>query len=536
MSTAWHDVNALYQIYPRSFRDANGDGVGDLRGIIEKLSYLKGDKDSLGVDAIWLSPIFTSPQHDCGYDVSDYRDIDPLFGDLSTFQELLAKAHQRGIKVMLDFVPNHSSDQHEWFRQSASSRDSPYRDYYVWSDAQPDGSAPNNWLSMAGGSAWQWHEPTQQYYLHSFLPSQPDLNWENEKVRHEMANVLRYWFDMGVDGFRVDAIWPLSKDLEAGDNPMNPDYYGGDDDYGSYIHSNSKGGPRLHEFLRCMADVTQEYKDRLLIFEFYPDDRLGNRLEQYEAVQGVRPGIATAFYFEGFQSEWWARRFQENFDAFSRRYDSLPVATLGNHDQTRIASKYGMAQAKALALMELTLPGLPAVYYGEELGMLDVDITPEEATDRFEGGAGMDARDRYRTPMRWNSEEGAGFSSKQPWLPIGPNRDWMNVAAQRHTDHSFWNMYKALLELRAAEPALRYGSYSNWQEVSDEVMTYRRSHEGVEFYVAINFTDRHVNISVPVNGVVMVGTNSPRQWPLHVGEHALRPFEAILIRTNGNQE
>lgn len=532
MSTSWHDVNALYQIYPRSFMDANGDGVGDLEGIIEKLAYFKGEETSLGVDAIWLSPIFPSPQDDCGYDVSDYCDIDPLFGDMATFEQLLALAHARGIKVMLDFVPNHSSDQHEWFKQAASSRDNPYRDYYVWKDATSDGSPPNNWLSMAGGAAWTWHEPTQQYYLHSFLPSQPDLNWDNEKVRHEMANVLRFWFDRGVDGFRVDAIWPLSKNFEAGDNPMNPDFYGGDDNYGSYVHVNSKGGTRLYEYLRHMADVAAEYADRLLLFEFYPDDRLGSRLEQYEAVQAIRPGVTSAFYFEGFQTEWWARAYQERFDAFARRHDQLPVATLGNHDQTRIASKYGMAQAKALALMELTLPGMPAVYYGEELGMLDVDINPRDAKDRFDGGAGLDARDRYRTPMRWTKETRGGFSTNTPWLPIGPHREWMNVASQRATEHSFWRMYQKLLRLRHITTALRYGAYDTWREASDETMAYRRTFGKDVYFVVINFTDRHETVALPDVGTVIVSTNASDEWTLSRSEIVLRPFEAVLIRAD----
>ena len=258
MTKSWRNVNAIYQIYPRSFKDTNGDGVGDLRGIIEKIDYLKGEDKSLGVDAIWLSPIFSSPQIDCGYDISDYRSIDPLFGGMAMFDELLLQAHKRDLKVMLDLVPNHSSDQHAWFKESSSSRDNSKRDYYIWRDAKSDGTPPNNWLSMSGGSAWQWHDKTGQYYLHSFLPSQPDLNWDNPEVRQEIFEIMRFWFEKGVDGFRVDAIWPLSKNFAAGDNPRNPEYYAGDEDYGSYIHQNSKGGPKLCEYLRMMSDVALE--------------------------------------------------------------------------------------------------------------------------------------------------------------------------------------------------------------------------------------------------------------------------------------
>ena len=316
MTKSWRDVNAIYQIYPRSFKDTNGDGVGDLRGIIEKIDYLKGEDKSLGVDAIWLSPIFSSPQIDCGYDISDYRSIDPLFGGMAMFDELLLQAHKRDLKVMLDLVPNHSSDQHAWFKESSSSRDNSKRDYYIWRDAKSDGTPPNNWLSMSGGSAWQWHDKTGQYYLHSFLPSQPDLNWDNPEVRQEIFEIMRFWFEKGVDGFRVDAIWPLSKNFAAGDNPRNPEYYAGDEDYGSYIHQNSKGGPKLCEYLRMMSDVALEYKNKFLVYEFYPDDRFGSRFDQYSAIQKVAPGVSSTFYFEAFQTEWWARKFQEKFNAF----------------------------------------------------------------------------------------------------------------------------------------------------------------------------------------------------------------------------
>lgn len=534
MNKQWRDVNGIYQIYPRSFYDTSGNGIGDLRGIIDKLAYLKGGDDSLGIDAMWLSPIFPSPQKDCGYDVSDYQSIDPLFGDMPTFQELLTKSHERGIKVMLDFVPNHTSDQHSWFQEAASSRHNPKRDYYVWRDAKSDGSAPNNWLSMAGGSAWRWHEPTGQYYLHSFLPSQPDLNWDNPRVREEMLNVLRFWFDRGVDGFRVDAIWPLSKNLAAGDNPLNPDYYGGDDDYGSYIHRHSKGGPRLREYLHLMSETAAEYDDRFLLYEFYPDDRFGSRFSQYLDIQSIYPGVSSAFFFEGFQTEWWARKFQEKFDFYSQRYDQLPVMTLGNHDQTRIASKYGMAQAKALAVMELTLPGIPAIYYGEELGMVDVDIKSDDTHDQFSGGAGLDARDRYRTPMRWDTTIYAGFSGQRPWLPIGEHVEWMNVASQRTTNHSFWRLYQKLLYLRAEYPALRHGRYTTWREANDETMAFCREQEGDEFYTVLNFTDRETEVILPRSGRVLASTNSVDPYELSDAKINLRPFEAAVIKAHEN--
>ncbi|NLA42792.1 DUF3459 domain-containing protein [Candidatus Saccharibacteria bacterium] len=531
----WRDVNAIYQIYPRSFYDSNGDGVGDIEGVIAKLDYLKSKDDSLGIDAIWFSPMFPSPQKDCGYDVSDYRGVDPIFGDMNSLKRLLDEAHARDIKVLLDYVPNHSSDQHEWFKEASSSRDNSKRDYYVWRDAKPDGSVPTNWLSMSGGSTWTWHEPTQQYYLHSFLPSQPDLNWDNPVLREEMLNVLRYWMDMGVDGFRADAVWPISKNFEAGDNPMNPEFYGGDDNFGSYIHANSRGGPNLHKYLRMMTDVVAEYENRFIVFEFYPDDRFGSRLDQYFKMQDINPGYASTFFFEGFQLQWWARQFQGSFDAmFSKYYKDLPVATLGNHDQMRIASKFGMAQAKALAVMELTLPGVPSVYYGEELGMLDVEIKPEDAFDRFAGGAGLDARDKYRTPMRWDNSKYAGFSTVKPWLPVGPHKEWMNVEAQQKTDHSFLKMYQKLLRLRSEEPTIRYGSYDNWRETSDEIMTFRRSLDGKEFYTVVNFTDYSIDLDLPKPGRVICSTNTHKEYDIDSTKMTIHPFEAVVVRAKNS--
>ena len=528
MSKKWWDVNAIYQIYPRSFRDSNGDGIGDLRGIIEKLPYLKGRDDSLGIDAIWLSPIFLSPQIDCGYDVEDYRSIDPLFGGMAMLDELIYQAHKLDIKVLLDFVPNHSSITHKWFKEASSSKDNPKRDYYVWRDAKDDGSEPNNWLSMSGGKAWTWHEETGQYYLHSFLSNMPDLNWDNPKLREEMFNILRFWFKRGVDGFRVDAVWPLSKRFE--DNPMNPEYFGGYDDYGSYIHINSKGGPNLTKYLRMISEVAAEFEDKFMVYEFYPDDRLGSRLEQYSSVQDIYPGVSSAFFFEGFQCEWWARKYQENFNHFAKYYDKLPVCVLGNHDQTRIASKFGVQQAKALGLMQLTLPGVPGVYYGDELGMLDVEIKPEDRVDRFAGGAGLDARDNYRTPMRWNSQENVGFSKSKAWLPIGDNKDTINVESEKDDKHSFWRMYNKLLKIRHNEPVLRYGEYYNWQETNDNYMTFARKLGDKEYYVVVNFCDFFNEVTLPRDGEVVVSTNTTENYQSKDGKINIGPFEAVLIK------
>lgn len=528
MNKSWWEVNSIYQIYPKSFRDTNGDGIGDLRGIIEKLPYLKGEPDSLGVDAIWLSPIFMSPQLDNGYDVKDYYSVDPLFGGMAMLDELILRAHQRDMKVMLDFVPNHSSIHHQWFKEASSSRDNPKRDYYVWRDAKPDGSEPTNWLSMSGGKAWTWHEPTQQYYLHSFLSDMPDLNWDNPVLREEMLNVLRFWFRRGIDGFRVDAIWPLSKTFE--DNPMNPDWFGGFDNYGSYVHKNSKGGPNLTKYLRLMSDVAAEFDNRFLVYEFYPDDRFGSRLDQYANIQNVYPGKSSVFFFEGFQSDWNAGSYQYNFDYFGRWNKQLPVAVLGNHDQTRIVSKFGPQKAKALAVMQLTLPGVPGIYYGEELGMSNVDIKPEDRVDRFSGGAGLDARDDYRTPMQWDDSELAGFSDQKSWLPIGENKTWINVETERKQADSFWSLYQKLLKLRSDSDAIRYGEYFNWRDFDGKVMTFGRKNNDQEYYVLVNFEEYFIDIELPQEAEAIISSNTLERYQTNNKKFSLGPLEAVVFK------
>lgn len=282
-----------------------------------------------------------------------------------------------------------------------------------------------------------------------------------------------------------------------------------------------------------MSSVAAEYNDKFLVFEFYPDDRLGNRFDQYDSIQHAAPCCySSTFYFEGFQTEWWARKFQEKFDEFGSKWNNkLPVAALGNHDQTRIASKFGMAQAKALAVMQLTLPGIPAVYYGEELGMLDVDVSEDDVRDTFSGGAGFDARDKYRTPMRWDSSEYVGFSTTKPWLPIGEYRDWMNVASQQETKHSFLRLYQKLLRLRRQEPALRYGEYSTWRETSDEFLTFARRHNDTAFYTAMNFTDRQVQVDIPTGGRVVASTNTADEYDVGT-QITLQPFEALVVRAH----
>jgi len=382
MSKPWRDVNAMYQIYPRSFQDSNGDGVGDLRGVTQRLDYLS---QTLGVEAIWLSPIFMSPKADWGYDVSDYCAIDPEYGTMADFKNLLLEAHKRDIKVMLDLVPNHTSDQHKWFQESRSSRDNPKRDWYVWRDPKPNGDPPNNWVSISGGGSWTLDETTGQYYLHSFTAVQPDLNWDNPEVRVAMQDVLHFWFKRGVDGFRVDAVWPLSKDPSFADEHALPDRLASSTEFFDIVHDKCKNGPNLRQYLQALTDVVALYPDRFMIFEYYPDPAAGESNAQYYDIQTVNSAVASSFYFEGMHAPWQAAFYKENLGAY---YKDLPkgvqaVMCFGNHDQSRVATRIGHDQARALAVMQMTLPGLPTMYYGEELGMTDVYIEPSDRLDGF---------------------------------------------------------------------------------------------------------------------------------------------------------
>lgn len=525
----WDNVNAIYQIYPRSFKDSNSDGIGDLKGIIEKLDYIKSlnsQENSLNVDAIWLSPFFLSPQKDCGYDISNYLQIDPIFGNLNDFKTLLDEAHKRDIKILLDLVPNHTSDKHPWFIESRKSKDNPYRDYYVWKD-QKNGKYPNNWLSMSGGSMWQWDENTKQYYLHSFLKSQPDLNWNNPKVREEIQNIMRYWLDLSVDGFRVDAVWALSKDPDFKDNPINEATFSSPQDFGSFINKNSKNGPNLKKYLKSLTDVLNEYQDRFMVFEFYPDSLLGDTYMQYQEIQDIS-NKSSVFYFELFELTWWARKYQERLNLiFSKNYDNLPVVSLGNHDQPRIASRYGYGEAKALALIQMTLPGIPQIYYGEELGMTDVDIKETEAYDNF-GGNGFDLRDKVRTPFRWNNSNYGDFSSVKPWLPMGNNLETINVESELKNQESFLSFYKKLLSIRKKEATLRNGKYELLNNINDEILSFKRTSKDKEFYILVNFTDRNLKAPMPSPGKILVSTNPIDNLYVN-NEISLRAFEGVLI-------
>src|SRR5687768_7047018 len=413
----WWERGVVYQVYPRSFQDSDGDGIGDLAGIERRLDYIA----ALGVDAIWLSPIFPSPMADFGYDVADYCNVDPMFGTLEDFDRLLAAVHARGLKLLLDFVPNHSSDRHPWFVESRSCRDNPKRDWYIWRDAiaGPDGERlpPNNWISDFGGSAWEWDEATGQFYLHAFLKEQPDLNWRNPEVRAAMLDVLRFWFERGVDGFRIDVLWHCFKAEGLPDNPVNPDYRPEMGEKLKVLQTHSTDQPEIHDLAADFRKLADDYGERLLVGEIVLP------LEQLMHYYGrERPGVHLPFNFQLVEAPWDAgllKALIADYEA-ALHPGGWPNWVIASHDYPRIAAKLGEAQARVAAMLLLTLRGTPTLYQGDELGIGRVAIPPGKVRDPKElrePGIGL-GRDPSRTPMAWDGSSNAGFSSAEPWLPL----------------------------------------------------------------------------------------------------------------------
>jgi alpha-glucosidase len=487
----WWESAVVYQVYPRSFQDSDGDGIGDLRGITERLPYLA----DLGVSSVWLSPIFRSPMRDFGYDISDYRDIDPIFGSIDDFDALVERARQLDLRVLLDFVPSHTSSDHPWFLESRSSRDNPRRDWYLWADPKPDGSPPTNWLSMFGGSGWEWDEGTGQYYFHGFLKDQPDLNWRNPAVRTAMYDVLRFWLARGVDGFRVDVLWLLIKDADLRDNPANPDWTPAERrTYDSLLPAYTTDRPEVHDIIAEMRDVLDEYGERVLIGEIYlPLDRL-------VAYYGTTPHRSAhlPFNFQLLELPWDAERIAQAIEVYEGLLPGTawPNWVLGNHDRPRIATRLGLAQARVAAMLLLTLRGMPTVYYGDELGMPDVEIPEHLQQDPARHDGPGRGRDPQRTPMRWDASPGAGFTIGQPWLPIGPRRPRDNVAEQLGAPGSMLELHRRLLALRRHEPALRLGGYRSLGVLQGGI-AFLRELDGRRIGVLLNLTSSRIHVALP---------------------------------------
>jgi alpha-glucosidase len=546
--------------------DSNGDGIGDLQGIIDKLDYLVW----LGVDILWLPPVFPSPMVDGGYDVADYTDIDPVFGTLETFDRLIAEAHGRGLKIVLDFVLNHTSDQHPWFRQSRASRDNPKRDWYIWRDPAPGGGPPtlgkgppNNWLSSFGGSAWAWDEATGQYYYHAFAKEQPDLNWRNPEVVAALHRVLRFWIDRGVDGFRLDAVSRLIKDERLRNNPPSPDFRPGQPPDEAQLLIYSRDRPEVHDVIRGIRRVVDEYPDRMLIGEMHlPMERLvayhGENLD----------GIHLPMNFQLFLRPWDARTIAELVRAYEAALPAgaWPSWVLGNHDTRRVASRIGMAQARVAAMLLLTLRGTPFLYYGDEIGMEDVRIDPQDVHDPREKtvpGQGL-GRDPARGPMQWerlgDGSENAGFTPAHSgrhdakpggagpraagrWLPVAANPARINVAAQCDDPTSMLTLYRRLIALRKAEPALTAGAWSPLTETlagtftgSGDGFAYVRRHGERRLLVALNMGPEPIAVPLPNQGEILLSTHLDREGETVSGAIDLRAHEGVVVRLAAAQK
>src|ERR1700730_7758191 len=485
----WWRHGIFYQVYPRSFQDSNADGVGDIAGLIERLPYLL----ELGIDALWLSPIFPSPMADFGYDISDYTGVDPLFGTMADFDALISAAHANGLKLILDLVPNHTSDRHPWFIASRSSRDDRKRDWYIWREPAADGGPPNNWLSEFGGSAWTYDDATRQYYYHAFLAEQPDLNWRNPEVRQAIHDVMRFWLRKGVDGFRVDVIWHLIKDAEFRDNPSNPNYREGRPPHEKILTRYSSDQPEVHDVIAEMRRVIDEFDARVLIGEIYlPFERLvayyGKDLS----------GAHLPFNFALLSAPWNARAIERIIHDYEAALPqgAWPNWVQGNHDRPRVASRVGRDQARVAAMLLLTLRGTPTLYYGDEIGMRQVAIAPDQVRDSFEKnvpGIGVGG-DGCRTPMQWDATTHAGFSAASTWLPLADDYVHENVVNLEADAASILTLYKALIALRKQLPQLVTGSYEPVAAQGD-ILIYRRVGAGGAIVIALNLGAEPVSIS-----------------------------------------
>ncbi len=472
VSAPWWQRACIYQIYPRSFADSNGDGVGDLEGIRRHLDHVQ----ALGVDAIWLSPIYRSPMADAGYDVSDYQDVDPIFGNLADAERLIEEAHRRQLRVLFDFVPNHTSDQHPWFLESRSSRDNPKRDWYIWRDR------PNNWrAALNAGSAWTWDETTHQYYLHLFLAQQPDLNWRNPNVIKAMHGVLRFWLDRGVDGFRIDVAHCIGKDPSFADDPRC--------DAGRPL-SDFNDQPYSHEVLRGLRRLVDGYPgDRVLVGEV--NLRGTERIVPY---YGTGDELHLSFNFVSLDAPWDAGAFRtciREVEALYKPVAAWPTWVLSNHDVMRHRSRYGgsMRRARAAAVMLLSLRGTPFLYQGEELGLENAVIAPEQRVD-------PDGRDGCRAPLPWRSEPPHGWEGTQPWLPFPPAANELAVECQVRDPDSILQLYRRLLQARRASPALQLGDHEELA-APPAVLAFRRWRDEDQRIVCINFSDRPQDLALP---------------------------------------
>jgi alpha-glucosidase len=533
----WWREAVFYEIYVRSFQDSNGDGVGDLPGIIERLDHLNdGTPRSLGVDALWLTPINPSPMFDFGYDVSDYCAVDPLFGSLADLDRLIAAAHHRNIRIVLDLVPNHTSHLHPWFQASRRSRTDPKRTWYIWRDPAADGGCPNNWVSSFGGPAWTLDPATGQYYLHSFLAEQPDLNYRNPEVVQAMEGVIRYWLDRGVDGFRVDVIHKMIKDAQLRDNPRpSPDEEHPIRHYGSLKHVYDEDQAEVHDVIRGWRRILNHYGDRAMVGEVYLFDP--ERVATYYG--NGHDELPLAFNFSFMWTHWDAAAFRAQVDTIESALPvgAQPTYVLSSHDAPRYRTRFddplwGEARARVAAMMLLTLRGTPFLYYGEEIGMRDVLVPADRVCDPVGKRFPAVGRDPERTPMQWSTSARAGFTSAaDSWLPIGPDCATVNVATQMDDPHSHLSFYRRLVWYRKQAVALTRGTYLPLDGPAD-TFVFLREHAGERLLIALNFAGearRAVLPQLPA-GHIELSTDAGRaQEPLSPAGFELRPTEGVIV-------
>ena len=545
MNKNWWKEAVAYQVYPRSFNDTNNDGIGDLPGVIEKLDYLK----DLGIDVIWLSPMYKSPNDDNGYDISDYQDIMDEFGTMEDFDCLLKGVHDRGMKLILDLVVNHTSDEHPWFIESKSSKDNPKRDWYIWADPKDDGSEPNNWESIFNGSTWQFDETTNQYYFHLFSKKQPDLNWDNPEVRESVFNMMNWWFEKGIDGFRVDAITHIKKTFEAGDLPVpeGKKYAPAFD-----VDMNQPG---IQNWLQEMKDESLSQYDIMTVGEAN-----GVNPDNAEEWVGEDKGkFNMIFQFEHLglwstgDSQFDVKSYKEVLNRWQKRLEGIGWNALfiENHDQPRRVSTWGndkdywFESATSHAVVYFLQQGTPFIYQGQEIGMTnypfesietfnDVAVRNEYKIVKEQGGDvdqlldkyRMENRDNSRTPMQWNDSTNGGFTEGKPWFPVNPNYRDINVAHQLEDEHSVLNFYKKLIQLKKSHEIYTYGQFDLIDAENENVFAYTRQLEGKTVVVAGNLTDKQSSLTLPFdideNAIKLHNYNS------QLDSKSLKPFEAFV--------
>jgi alpha-glucosidase len=523
---AWWQRAVIYQIYPLSFQDTDGDGRGDVDGVLARLDHLRW----LGVDAIWLGPVYRSPMADFGYDIADFTDVDPAFGTLRDFDRLLSALHRHGLRLIMDFVPNHTSDRHPWFVESQSSRDNRKRDWYVWADPGPDGAPPNNWLSRFGGSAWEWHPATGQYYYHAFLKEQPDLNWRNPDVRAAMADVLRFWMRRGVDGFRIDAAAVLAEDELLRDDPPKPqaDERTPPPDRLERVYTNYR--PEVLNWLGELRDAADEFSDRVLLGEV---DGSGDRIAHFYGRQD-RPLLHLPLNYRLHETQWKGSALAEAITAYLALVPDhgWPNWLIGGHDKKRIADVAGPGRERVAAMLLMTLPGTPVLYQGDEIGMKGARASSAQARDPFERrvpGYGLN-RDPERAPMQWNGGANAGFTSGAPWLPLAGDHEARNVVEQRDDPRSLLKLYQRLIRLRHEMPMLAVADVR--MEIRDDALiAYSCTSGRQQLVVALNLGSKPQVCRPFASGRarLLLSTHLDRQDEMFDAGVPLRAHEGLIL-------